>query len=344
LRVGIIGAQGSGRRTVFEALTQVFAAPGHTGESRIGTIAVPDDRLDALSELYKPKKTTPAQVQYFLPAVRGQDDDRNQDDGMYAQVRECDALIAVIPNFNGMGHDRAALERNVRKLDEDMVFADLVVAEKRVERIQLERQRGRRFDAQELAALRACCENLERGVPLRRLPELASSPYLRSYSFLSAKPLLLLLNNPDDDGHAPDVGEPSEHERRAVIRGRLEHELAQMPGEEAAEFSQEYGLTESATRRVIRESYELLGLASFFTVGPDEVRAWTIRRGTHAVHAAGEIHSDIARGFIRAEVVAYDDLMESGSHHEARKRGLVRLEKKTYPVQDGDIIDVAFNV
>jgi ribosome-binding ATPase YchF (GTP1/OBG family) len=322
LRVGIIGAQGSGRRTVFEALTQVFAAPGHTGESRIGTIAVPDDRLDALSELYKPKKTTPAQVQYFLPAVRGQDDDRNQDDGMYAQVRECDALIAVIPNFNGMGHDRAALERNVRKLDEDMVFADLVVAEKRVERIQLERQRGRRFDA----------------------PELASSPYLRSYSFLSAKPLLLLLNNPDDDGHAPDVGEPSEHERRAVIRGRLEHELAQMPGEEAAEFSQEYGLTESATRRVIRESYELLGLASFFTVGPDEVRAWTIRRGTHAVHAAGEIHSDIARGFIRAEVVAYDDLMESGSHHEARKRGLVRLEKKTYPVQDGDIIDVAFNV
>jgi len=195
-----------------------------------------------------------------------------------------------------------------------------------------------------LADLTACCESLEQQIPLRRRPELASSPYLRSFSFLSARPFLALINNPDDDDEAPGVIEPSEHERCAVIRGRLEHELAQMSSQDAAEFSEEYGLTESATKRVIRESYELLGLISFFTVGPDEVRAWTIRRGTHAVDAADEIHSDISRGFIRAEVVAYDDLTESGSHQEARKRGLVRLEKKTYPVQDGDIIEFAFNV
>jgi ribosome-binding ATPase YchF (GTP1/OBG family) len=259
-------------------------------------------------------------------------------------VRDCDALIGVIPNFNGMGRDRAAVARRASELDEDMIFADLVVAEKRVERIELERQRGRKFDTQELEALKACCENLERQIPLRRLPDLASSPYLRSYSFLSAKPLLLLLNNPDDDDHVPDLTPTGERERCAVIRGRLEHELAQMSGEDAAEFSREYGLAESATKRVIRESYELLGLISFFTVGPDEVRAWTIVRGTEAVDAAGEIHSDIKRGFIRAEVVAYEDLMAAGSHQEVRKRGLLRLERKAYPVQDGDIMDVAFNV
>jgi len=344
LKAGIIGLPGSGKWTVFEALTQTVVDLAHKGESRIGTIPVPDERLDALSQLYRPKKTTYAQVQYFLPGVRSREVDRSQDQGLLPQVRDCDALIGVVRNFDGNGHGAPRPADDIKTLDEEMVFADLVVAEKRVERIAQERQRGRPFDPEELAVLKACCENLENGTPLRHLPELASSPHLRSYSFLSAKPMLVLFNNHDEDGGLPEVGPVLSREHCAVVRARLEHELAQMSEEDARDFFDEYGIAESAMGRVIRQSYELLGLISFFTVGPDEVRAWTIPAGTPAMDAAGEIHSDLQRGFIRAEVVAYEDLMAAGTHQEARKRGLVRLEGKTYQVQDGDIMDVRFNV
>ena len=344
LKAGIIGLPGSGKWTVFEALTQSFLDVSHKGESRVGTIAVPDERVDVLSGLYQPKKTTRAQVQYFLPGLRNADGERADEAGLYAQVRDCDALIAVARNFAAPGQDAPAPAADVARIDEEMTFADLLVAEKRLERIDLDRQRGRKFDAEELALLTACRESLENGVPLRRRAELAGASQLRSFSFLSAKPMLVLLNNEDDDGSMPDVGDLAERDQCAVIRGRLEHELSQMAEDEAAEFSREFGITESAMGRVIRQTYDLLGLVSFFTVGPDEVRAWSIRGGTPAVDAAGAIHSDLSRGFIRAEVVACEDLLASGTHHEARKRGLVRLEGKTYEVRDGDIMDVRFAV
>ncbi|MBW2324754.1 MAG: redox-regulated ATPase YchF, partial [Deltaproteobacteria bacterium] len=162
--------------------------------------------------------------------------------------------------------------------------------------------------------------------------------------FLSAKPLLVIFNNDDEDDSLPKAGKVLEQERCLAIRARLERELSQMPEEEAREYLQEFGISDSAMDLMIRVSYELLGLISFFTVGEDEVRAWTIRRDTAASEAAGVIHSDIQKGFIRAEVLAYDDLMAAGSYKEARKNGTVRLEGKTYPVHDVDIIEFRFNV
>jgi hypothetical protein len=344
LKAGVIGLPGAGKWTVFEALTQSFVDISRKGESRIGTIAVPDRRVDVLSGLYQPKKTTRAQVQYFLPGLRNQEGERPDEAGLYAQARDCDALIAVVRNFAEPGQAAPEPVADVVRIDEEMAFADLVVAEKRLERIEMDRERGRKFDAEELALLTACREALEDGLPLRHRAELAAAPQLRSFSFLSAKPMLVLLNNGDDEGRMPDVGDLAEREQCCVIRGRLEHELSQMSEEEAAEFSLEFGITESAMGRVIRHTYDLLGLVSFFTVGPDEVRAWSIRGGTPAMDAAGSIHSDLSRGFIRAEVVACDDLLTAGSHHEARRQGLVRLEGKTYEVRDGDIVDVRFAV
>ena len=176
------------------------------------------------------------------------------------------------------------------------------------------------------------------------MPELAAAPLLRGFAFLSAKPVLVLFNNEDDDDQMPGEFSAEAAEEHMIIRGKLEQELAQMTDEEAAEFLAEFSIIASAMDRVLKRSYDLLGLISFFTVGEDEVRAWTIRKDTNAVDAADVIHSDIKKGFIRAELVAYDDLMDAGSHAEARKRGTVRLEGKTYKVQNGDIINFRFNV
>ena len=192
--------------------------------------------------------------------------------------------------------------------------------------------------------MQSCLEHLENEAPLRRFPEIASAPRLKGYAFLSAKPMLLLINNEDDDESLPESGAPFNEEHCVVIRGKLEQELAQMSPEEVEEFLKEFNIGRAATDRVITGSYELLGLISFFTVGDDEVKAWTIRSGTTAVDAADVIHSDMKKGFIRAEVLSYDDLTAAGSYAEARKQGLVRLEGKTYEVRDGDIFHVRFNI
>ncbi|MFH1091884.1 MAG: DUF933 domain-containing protein, partial [Pseudomonadota bacterium] len=184
---------------------------------------------------------------------------------------------------------------------------------------------------------------LEEEAPLRKAAQ-AASPLLRGYGFLSAKPMLVLFNNPDEVDALPEAGDICRYENCLVIRGKLEQELTQMSAEEAEEFLSEFGITASAMDRVIKRSYEVLGLISFYTVGDDEVRAWTIRQGTEAVDAAEAVHTDMKKGFIRAEVVSFNDLMTAGGMAEARKQGLVRLEGKTYQVQDGDVIYFRFNV
>ncbi|RLB96847.1 MAG: redox-regulated ATPase YchF, partial [Deltaproteobacteria bacterium] len=211
-------------------------------------------------------------------------------------------------------------------------------------RLEHENRRGKKYNPEEFSLLKECLENLENEIPLRDVPELASAQLLRGYAFLSAKPVLVLFNNEDDDEKPPGTPAADIFGEHMVIRGKLEQELAQMTDAEAAEFLAEFSITASAMDRVRRRSYDLLGLISFFTVGEDEVRAWTIRKDTDAVDAADVIHSDIKKGFIRAEVVAYADLMDAGSHAEARKRGTVRLEGKIYQVQNGDIINFRFNV
>ncbi len=341
MKLGITGLPGAGKTTVFAALTRNFSQGGQVGESRIGTVHVPDERVDVLSRMYNPRKTIHAQVEYFLPGISGYGKEKRADPNTWTAVRDCDALIHVVRNFGGYGVEPPDPARDVLALDQELVLADLVVAEKRLERLDLDRKRGKAVDEEELSLVARCKEILEAETPLRRHPDLASHPRLRGFAFLSAKPMLVLANNEDDDDAPPDIGTD---ETCMVIKGKLEHELAQMTEEEAADFLEEFNITASAMDRVIRGSYALLGLVSFFTVGDDEVRAWTIKSGTEALDAAGAIHSDIKKGFIRAEVVHYDDLIAAGSHAEARKAAAVRLEGKTYPVKDGDIINFRFNV
>ena len=344
MKSGIIGLPGAGKTTVFEALTLSPEDAASKTESRIGTIRVPDERIDVLSRMYKPRKTIYAQVEYYLPAAHSQKKEPAGEASVWTQVRDCDALIHVLRNFKVYGTDAPSPEADFTRLDQELMIADLVVAEKRLERLELDRRRGKQVDAEEMALLTECVANLEKEIPLRKFEHLAAAHQLRGFAFLSAKPVLVLFNNEDDDDDLPEAGELITNESCMVIRGKLEQELAQMTEEEANEFLQEFNITASATDRVIQRSYDLLGLISFFTVGEDEVRAWTIKNNTDAVNAAGAIHSDMQKGFIRAEVLAYDDLMDAGSYAEARKKGTVRLEGKTYGVVDGDIINFRFNV
>jgi GTP-binding protein YchF len=345
MKLGIIGLPGAGKSTLFAALTKINLDGGsQKPEDRLGTIRVPDERVVRLSAMYTPKKTIYAQVEYLLPYMPMQKPGQKGDENAWSTVRTCDALIHVVRNFRGFGEEPATPLEDFARINEEMIFADLLVVEKRLERLELDQKRGKKSDPVELDLLGECKALLEKDEPLRHKPELAAAPQLRGFTFLSGKPMLILFNNEDDHEEAPAVGDIMAGEKYLAIRGRLEHELAQMDEEEAREYLAEFNIKTSAMDRMIGLSYELLGLVSFFTVGPDEVRAWTIKKDTLAVDAAEAIHSDIKKGFIRAEVVAYKDLMEAGSYKEARQRGTVRLEGRTYPVQDGDIIEFRFNV
>ena len=342
MRSAIIGLTGSGRQTVFEALTRSFEDTSNRTESRIGTIRVPDARVDSLSEMYQPRKTIYAQVEYFLP---GEHTDKGGAQGAgWSSVRDCDALIHVVRNFSSYGIEAPTPWEDFNQLDQELILADLMVAEKRLERLTLDDRRGKKVDPEELALLQACVDSLEAETPLRRVEHLADAHRLKGFAFLSAKPMLVLLNNEDEDDSLPELRGLCSGEFCQVIRGKLEHELAQMSAAEARVFLQEFNIPAAATDRVITASYELLGLISFFTVGEDEVRAWTIGKNTHAVDAAGVIHSDMQKGFIRAEVLSHGDLTAAGSYAAARKQGIVRLEGKTYEIEDGDIVQIRFNV
>ncbi len=344
MKLGIIGLPVSGKTTVFEALTHEFAHTGDKSEDRLGTIHVPDDRIDALSRMYQPRKTIYAQVEYFLPGKTGQKNSSDKAETAWTAVRDMDALIHVVRNFRMFGLDEPAPESDFLKLDQELILSDLAVVEKRLERMNAEGKKGKPVDADEQELLEKSRQLLESETPLRRDPALASDPQLRGYAFLSAKPVMVLFNNEDEDTALPEPSGSVGQEERLVIRGKIEHELAQMTDEEAADLLAEFNIAASATARVIQKSYAILGLISFFTVGEDEVRAWTIQNGTIAVEAAGVIHTDMKKGFIRAETISYEDLMAAGSMNAAKKKGTLRLEGKTYAVKDGDIINFRFNV
>ncbi|OGQ95766.1 MAG: GTP-binding protein [Deltaproteobacteria bacterium RIFOXYD12_FULL_57_12] len=345
MKIGIIGLPGAGKTTIFEAITRIVPTESLPRmEDRLGTIRVPDKRIDALSALYKPRKTIYTQIEYLLPRAAIYAQGQKKDETLWTGVRSCDALLHVVRNFvdaSGGAPDSAG---DFARLDQEMIFADLLVVEKRLERLTVDQKRGRKIDGEEEKLLIECRTLLEQDTPLRRSPELAAARLLKGFTFLSAKPILVVFSNDDESEAAPAVPELLAHENCITVRGRLEHELARMSEEDAREYLQEYGITTSVVDRVIAVSYQILGLISFFTVGEDEVRAWTIEKNTQAVDAAEVIHSDIKKGFIRAEVIAYDDLMTAGSTKEAKKKGTSRLEGKTYLVQDGDIIEFRFNV
>ena len=341
MKLGIIGLPRAGKSTVFDALTQNITGPEHKGRDRIATVRVPDERVDALAGMVKPQKTIYAQVEYFLPGIKK---DSAADPSLWTAVRDCDALLHVIRNHAVYGFEKTSPAQDFNRLNQELVLADLVVAEKRLERIELDHRRGKKMDPEEYDLLTACRDCLEKEVPLRRKPDLASAHRLRGFTFLSAKPILILFNNEDDDDRPPDEARLFAAENCLVIRGKLEQELAQMAPDEAAEFLAEFNIPASAMDRVIRRSYALLDLISFFTIISNEVRAWTIKKGTHAIEAAGDIHSDMQKGFIRAEVISFQNLMAAGGYSEAKKQGTVRLEGKSYEVQDGDVIQFRFNI
>jgi hypothetical protein len=347
MKLGIVGLNRAGKTTIFNALTRRSGEAAPTGGQAVpalGAVSVPDARLEWLNDLYRPKKKTPAQVTYLdLQGMPGAADQKKEYMALLlTHMRPVAAFLMVVRNFHDPVLGAPDPAGDIRTLEEEFILADLATVEKRLERIAAEKGKGRKVSETETALLERCAELLNTEKPLRDDPELATAPELRGYTFLSAKPVLAVINNDDEDEAMPALPEGSPE--AMVIRGRLEMEMAQLSDEDAAIFREDYGITESALDRVIRRSFRLLGLGTFFTVGDDEVKAWTIPVGIPAVEAAGVIHSDMQKGFIRAEVVAYDDLKRCGDYAAARKQGLVRLEGRDYPVKDGDIIHFRFNV
>jgi GTP-binding protein YchF len=336
VKAGLIGLPNSGRETIFRALTGQAKSPA--ADLKQGEVLVPDPRLDYLSSLFQPKKHTPARLELYLPKPSGKTAAESFKAAL-EKARDQDALLAVVRAFPDLTGAPPTPDQDALKLEEELILYDYVSVEKRLERLGEERKRGKKNDPEELDLLTQAQKSLEANRPLRLTPQIGLSPKTKGFGFLSAKPLLTLWNCPDDfqDPKATSLG-------RLYLRGRLEEELAQLSPAEAQEFLTDYGLTELGQAQVIRALYEIMDLISFFTVGEDECRAWTIKRGQDALTAAGAIHSDIQKGFIRAEVVAFNDFKAAGGFNEAKKKGVFRLEGKTYEVKDGDIVHFRFNV
>ncbi len=347
MKLGIAGLPQAGKSTIFVALTGARgdSSPGNSHkDTRIAMVTVVDDRIDFLVEMYAPKKIAYARVEYLLPSLIPGVSDAKSEGEFWNQIRTCDGVLHVVRNFEVPGFDPPNAEADFQKVEEEMILSDLGVVEKRMARIEMDLKRGRKEGELEIPLLTTCREMLEGGVPLRNTPEISTDPLLKGFTFLSAKPMLVLINNGDEDEDLPAWTGQRENPPFVVVRGKLEMDLAAMPPEEAEEFLEAYHIQESALDRVIKHSYRLLNRISFFTVGADEVKAWPIPGGIPALEAAGEVHSDIRQGFIRAEVVAFDDLKAQGSFQAAKKAGLVRLEGKEYVVKDGDIINYRFNI
>jgi len=350
LNCGIIGVTNTGKTTLFNCVSSTRAESSSfafsSSKSNLGVVAVPDPRLYELASLVNPKKTTPATVEIVdIPGLtRGASHGEGVGNKFLSDIRNTDALIHVLRNFASPGGMAPTPEADFWTLEEEMILGDLMVVEKRLERMALDRKRGSAPDPEELSLIDSCKDLLEKGLPIRRDPGLAGAPALRGFTFLSGKPQLLIVNNDDEDEVLPAWDKPPEHTEIMLVRGRLEMDIASMAPEEAQEFLVEYHIEESALDRVIECSYRLMQRISFFTVLNEEVRAWSIPEGSPALEAAGAVHTDMQRGFIRAEVLSFEDLQQYGSFQEAKKAGQVRLEGKEYIVQDGDVINFRFNV
>jgi len=355
LRAALIGFPSSGKSTLFQLMTSAKDAPKGKGDVAIGISKVPDARLDTLTAMYNPRKRVPATVE-FTDIIAARSGAQALVD--VAGYKNADALVHVVRAFRdpAVPHPSGSVNpaRDAQAMEDELILADLGVAERRLERIEkdLKKQKSAELE-KERDLVQRCKTALEEGKPLRAL-ELtgADLKMLRGFQFLSAKPLLLVINL--DEADLADIGADTARAaaatgltdflahaatRAVALCAKIELEIAQLEGADAQAFLADLGLTESGLDRVIRTTYDLLGYMSFFTVGEDECRAWSIARGTPAQLAAGEIHTDIQRGFIRAEVVAYDALIARGSMHVCREHGEVRLEGKEYVVQDGDIIN-----
>jgi GTP-binding protein YchF len=366
VQIAIVGLAGSGKTTVFNTLTRGHAQTGGFGALtlNVGVVKVPDVRLDRLAELFKPKKVVHADVTYVdlpapPPSTEGHVGTEELPAEHLARLRESDALLHVVRAFDdpSVPHADGSVDpaRDLERLDLEFILADLSMVDRRLERLGTSGRHGtpaeRESNEREEVILRRLKGELEAGHPIRDagLSD-DEAKAVRGFRFLTEKPVLVLLNVGEGElGSAPALVEQIaagyDHRHALVehLSAKIEMELGELEPEDAATFMAELGIAESGLERVIRLSYRLLGLISFLTAGPDEVRAWPVPDGSTAVDAAGTIHTDLAKGFIRAETVSYDDMVSLGSTAEARKAGRLRSEGRTYRVADGDVIEVLFS-
>ncbi len=361
MQIGIIGLPQSGKTTLFNALTKSSAEIAHPGKkaAHVAIVKVPDVRLDWLHTLYPTAKKTPTTIEYVDVAglEKGSTQRKGFQEQFLANVRNVDALLVVLRAFknDAVPHPEGSRDpvRDLSIIEDEFFLSDMMIMEGRIERLSSEIKKFKSEEKQrELEMLQLCFSNLVKGTPLRALEfSEAEGKRIRGFQFLTAKPMLLVLNIGEEQiGRESQIKE--EYARLAkgkqtvleVISAELEMEIAQLAENEKETFQKELGITEPALNKVIRRSYELLNLISFLTCSEKEVRAWTIRQGTRAQPAAGAIHTDMERGFIRAEVVHFDTLKKLGSFAKCKEQGVLRLEGKEYVVQDGDVILFRFNI
>lgn len=337
MKTAIFGFAGSGKTDMFAAL----AGPTAAQAGNRAMVKVPEPRLDPLIALFEPKKITYSEIEYLdIPGGGGKGTGLGE--RVLNEIRPYDCFMAVLDAFSGLNDPREQWQA----IEADLLVSDLAVVEKKLERMEADKRKSKALvDPKEEELLQQVREALENEQPLRLNRELADAPELRGFGFLTSRPVLYVWNCAEGEADSCELPENSQGQRHMAVSAKLERELAEIDDpEEKAMFLEDLGITESALEKVISLTYELLGLISFLTAGDKEVRAWPVRENSTAPQAAGVIHSDFEKGFIRAEVIGYADFLEAGDFKKAKELGLARLEGKEYIVHDGDIIEFRFNV